>query len=99
MVIIKSKQKKFESDLKIKLCGKRVYPKVLNTWVWKLIQTIAGNIMLMIFPLNWFAPMLSFSKLENMVLKYWDPPILQFLTLTYPAAVLPGLRTIAIFEL
>ena len=26
MVIFKSKQKKLESDLKIKLCGKRLYP-------------------------------------------------------------------------
>ena len=26
MVIFKSKQKKFENDLKIKLCGKRLYP-------------------------------------------------------------------------
>ena len=26
MVIFKSEQKKFESDLKIKLCGKRLYP-------------------------------------------------------------------------
>ena len=26
MVIFKSKQKKFECDLKIKLCGKRLYP-------------------------------------------------------------------------
>ena len=26
MVIIKSKQKIFEGDLKIKLCGKRLYP-------------------------------------------------------------------------
>ena len=26
MVIFKSKQKKFEGDLKIKLCGKRLYP-------------------------------------------------------------------------
>ena len=25
MVIIKSKQKKFEGDLKIRLCGKRLY--------------------------------------------------------------------------
>ena len=34
MVICKSKQKKFEGDLKIKLCGKRLYLlKVLNTWV------------------------------------------------------------------
>ena len=26
MVIFKSKEKKFEGDLKIKLCGKRIYP-------------------------------------------------------------------------
>ena len=26
MVIFKSKQKKFEGDLKIKLCGKTLYP-------------------------------------------------------------------------
>ena len=26
MVIFKSKQKKFEGDLKIKLCGKKLYP-------------------------------------------------------------------------
>ena len=26
LVIFKSKQKKFEGDLKIKLCGKRLYP-------------------------------------------------------------------------
>ena len=26
MVIFKSKQKKFEGDLKIKLCSKRLYP-------------------------------------------------------------------------
>ena len=33
MVIFKSKQKKLEGDLKIKLCGKRLYPTVLNIWV------------------------------------------------------------------
>ena len=26
MVIFKSNQKKFESDLKVRLCGKRLYP-------------------------------------------------------------------------
>ena len=26
MVVFRSKQKKFEGDLKIKLCGKRLYP-------------------------------------------------------------------------
>ena len=32
MVIFKSKQKKFAVDLKIRLCGKRLYPqKVSNT--------------------------------------------------------------------
>ena len=53
MVIFKSKQKKLEGDLKIKLCGKRLYPtqsvKYLGV---KLIQTLLGSIMLMIFPLN-----------------------------------------------
>ena len=34
IVIFKSKQKKLEGDLRIKLCGKRLFlPKVLNTWV------------------------------------------------------------------
>ena len=72
MVIFKSKQKKFEDDLKIKLSGKRLYPtesvKYLGV---KLMQTLVGNIMLMIFLLNWTEPMLSFSKSENMlVVKY-----------------------------
>ena len=40
MIIFKSKQNKLEGDL------------VLNTWVQKLIQTLLGSIMLMIFPLN-----------------------------------------------
>ena len=38
-----------------------------------------GNIMLMIFPLNWLKSMLSFSKWENkLVLKYQHPSILIF---------------------
>ena len=72
MVIFKSKQKKFEGDLKIKLCGKRLYPtesvKYLGV---KLIQNLLGSIMLIIFPLKWIELMHSFSKWENMlVLKY-----------------------------
>ena len=73
MVIFKSKQKKFEGDLKIKNYVVKYYIqlKVLNTWTWKLIPTLVGNVMLMIFPLNWIESMLSFSKWENMsVLKY-----------------------------
>ena len=53
MVIFKSKQKKFEGDSKIKLCGKSLYPtesvKYLDV---KLIQTLVANIRLMIFLLN-----------------------------------------------
>ena len=83
-MIFKSKQKKCEGDLKIKLCGKRLYPtKVLNTWVWKLMQILIGNIMWMIFPLNWIEPMLFFSKWENMLVfkihlfcHFWLLPIL-----------------------
>ena len=47
MVIFKSKQKKFEGDLKIKLCGKRLYPakgvKYLGVKI--EIQILTGNIM------------------------------------------------------
>ena len=68
MVIFKSKQKKLEGDLKIKLCGKRLYPTEIVT---KLIQILLGSIMLMIFPLNWIELMLFFLKWENMsVLKH-----------------------------
>ena len=46
MVIFKSKQKKFEGDLKLKLCGKRLYPtesiKYLGV---KLIQILIRNTM------------------------------------------------------
>ena len=53
MVIFKSKQKKFEGDLKIKLCGKRLYPTESVKYLGeKLIQTLVGNVMLMISPLN-----------------------------------------------
>ena len=41
MMIFKSKQKKFEGDLKIELCGKRKWKfllQVLNISVWKLMQ-------------------------------------------------------------
>ena len=66
MVIFKSKQKKFEGDLKIKLCGKRLYStesvKYLGV---KFIQTLVGNITLIISPLNWIELVLFSSKWEN----------------------------------
>ena len=39
MVIIKSKQKKFEGDLKIKVCDKRLYPTKSVKYLCKKIDT------------------------------------------------------------
>ena len=49
MVIFKSKQKKSDGDLKIELCGKRLYP---TENVKYLDVEIDVDIMLMMFPLN-----------------------------------------------
>ena len=55
--------------------------------------------MFMIFPLNSIESMLSFAKLENvLVLKYQDPSILLFLTPIYPTAIFSGLRIVALFN-
>ena len=44
MLIFKSIQKEFQGDLKIKLHVKDyIQLKVLNTWVWKSIQTLVIN--------------------------------------------------------
>ena len=100
MLIYKSKQKKFEGVLKIKLCGKRLHPtesvknlgvKIDTNLSWQyhvndlFIKLNKGNSLLF--------------KLGNMfVLKYEDPFILLFLTPTYPTAVLSLLRTVALFN-
>ena len=53
MIIFKSKQKKLEGDLKIKLWGKRLYPTESVKYLGlKMMQTLLGSIMLMIFPSN-----------------------------------------------
>ena len=54
MVVFKSKQNKFEGDLKIKLCGKTLYLTESVKYLGVKIGTIplVGNITLMIFPLN-----------------------------------------------
>ena len=63
MVIFKSKQKKFEGDLKIKLCGKKLHPTESVKYLGVEIDTnLLGNIMLMILPLNCIELILSFSK-------------------------------------
>ena len=43
MVIFKSKQKKFEGDLKIKLCGKRLYPTESVKYLGVKIDTILSS--------------------------------------------------------
>ena len=73
MVIFNSKQNKFEGDLKIKSCGKRLYP---TEGVKYLGMKIDINLswqyfMLKISSLNWIELMLFSLKWENMfVLKY-----------------------------
>ena len=53
MIIFKSKQKKFEGNLKIKLCGKRLYPTDSVKYLGVKIDTyLVGNIILMICSLN-----------------------------------------------
>ena len=39
MVIFKSKQNKFEGDLKVKLCGKRLYPTESDKYLGVKIDT------------------------------------------------------------
>ena len=52
-VIFKSKQKKLEDDLKIKLCGKRLCPTESVKYLSVKIDTnLTCSIMLMIFSLN-----------------------------------------------
>ena len=87
MVIFKSKQKKFEGDLKIKLCGKRNLGVKIDTslnWEYHVndlsIKLNRANAL--------------FFKMR----KYDSLNILPFLTPTYPTAVLPGLRIVVLFS-
>ena len=68
-VIFKSKQKKFEGDLKIQLMLKTISCWLIQISVKqlgvKIYANLAGNIMLMISPLNWREPIISSSKEEN----------------------------------
>ena len=68
MVIFKFKQNKLEGDLRIKLCGKRLYPTESVKYLGIKIYT---NLTLQHHVNDFSIKMLSFSKLENMlVLKY-----------------------------
>ena len=71
MAIFKSKQKKFEGDLKIELNGKRLYSTGNVKYLGMKFDTnLSWQYLLMIFLLNWTESILSFSKWENIVVKY-----------------------------
>ena len=66
MVIFKSKQKKFEGDYKSNYVVKDyMLLKVLNTHMWKLVQSLVGNVMLIISPLNRVESMHLLSRCGN----------------------------------
>ena len=100
MVIFKSKQKKFEGDLKIKLCGKRLYPtesvKYLGVKIDKKLSW-KYHINDLFIKLNRVNALL-FKIKKYVSLNYEDPSILLFLTPTYSTAVLSGLKIVALFK-
>ena len=51
LMIFKSKQNKFEADLKIRLCGKKNYiqQRVSNNRESKLLQILVGNVKIIVF--------------------------------------------------
>ena len=97
MVIFKSKQKKFEGDLKIKLCGKRLYPTESVKYLGVKIDTNLSwqyHVNDLSIKLN-RANALLFKMRKYVILR---SIYLLFLTPTYPTAVLPGLRIVALFN-
>ena len=99
MVIFKSKHKKFEGDLKIKLCGKRLYPTESVKYLGVKIDTNLSwqyHVNDLSIKLN-RANALLFKMRKYISLKILRS-ILLFLTPTYPTAVLSGLRIVALFN-
>ena len=99
MVIFKSKQKKFEGDLKIKLCGKRLYPiesakylglKIDTNFSWQYHDNDLS------IKLN-RADAVFFKMRKYVSLKILRSIYLLFLTPTYLTAVLSGLKIVALF--
>ena len=100
MIIFKSKQKKLEGYLKIKLCGKRPYPTESVKYLGVKIDanlTWQHHVNDFSIKLN-RADALLFKMRKYVSLKILDPSILLFLTLTYLTAVLSGLRILALFN-
>ena len=92
MVTFKSKQRKFEGDLKIKLCGKRLYPtesikyvgvKIDKNLSWQNHVNDLSN------KLNTLNNLLfKMRKYVSLLLRYLDPSIFLILTPAYPTAFL-----------
>ena len=98
MIIFKSKQKKLKGDLKIKLCGKRLYPtesvkylgvKIDKNLTWQHhvndLSTKLNRANTLHFKMKKYV-----SLIISSILLFWTP--------TYPAVVLSGLRLAALFN-
>ena len=100
MVIFESKQHKFEGDLKIKLCGKRLYPTESVKYLGVKIDTNLSwqyHVNDLSIKLN-TANALLFKMRKYVSLKMLRSIYLVFLTPTYPTVVLSGLRIVALFN-
>ena len=100
VVIFKSKKKKFEGDLKIKLYGKRLYPAESVKYLGVKINTNLSwqyRVNDLSFKLN-RANALLFKIRKYVIFKVLRSISLVFLTPTYPAAVLFVLRIEALFN-
>ena len=100
MVIFKSNQKKFEGDLKLKLCGKRIYPAESVKYLGVKLDTTLSwqyHVNDLSVKLN-RANALLFKMRKYVSLKILKSIILPFLTPTHPTAVLSGLRIVALFN-
>ena len=99
MVIVKSKQKKFEGDLKI-ICGIRPYPTESIKYLGVKIDTNLSwkyHVNDLFVKLN-RSNTLLFKMTKYLNLKILIPSILVFLTPTYPIAVFSGLRIVPLFN-
>ena len=100
MVIFKSNLKKFEGDLKIKLCGKRLYSTESVKYLGIKIDTTLSwqnHVNDLFIKLN-RANALHFKMRKYVTLKISKSSILPFLTPTYPTAVLSGFRIVVLFN-
>ena len=101
MIIFKSKQKKLEGDLKIKLCDKKLYPTESVKYLGVKIDvklTWQHRVNDLSIKLN-RANTLLFKRRKYVSLKILRLIFLLFLTLTYLTAVLSGLRICAIQQI